>query len=73
MTKAEKTETRLALYRKYRPTKLDEVIGQPQVTDILAAMARTGNFAHAFLFTGQRGTGKTTVARILAHLVNGLD
>lgn len=73
MTKAEKTETRLALYRKYRPTKLDEVIGQPQVTDILAAMARTGNFAHAFLFTGQRGTGKTTVARILAHLINGLD
>lgn len=63
----------MALYRKYRPTKLDEVIGQPQVTDILAAMARTGNFAHAFLFTGQRGTGKTTVARILAHLVNGLD
>ena len=73
MTKAEKTETRLALYRKYRPTKLDEVIGQTQVTDILAAMARTGNFAHAFLFTGQRGTGKTTVARILAHLINGLD
>lgn len=63
----------MALYRKYRPTKLDEVIGQPQVTDILAAMARTGNFAHAFLFTGQRGTGKTTVARILAHLINGLD
>lgn len=63
----------MALYRKYRPTKLDEVIGQPQVTDILAAMAKTGNFAHAFLFTGQRGTGKTTVARILAHLVNGLD
>lgn len=73
MTKTGKTETRLALYRKYRPTKLDEVIGQPQVTDILAAMAKTGNFAHAFLFTGQRGTGKTTVARILAHLVNGLD
>lgn len=63
----------MALYRKYRPTKLDEVIEQPQVTDILAAMAKTGNFAHAFLFTGQRGTGKTTVARILAHLVNGLD
>lgn len=63
----------MALYRKYRPTKLDEVIGQTQVTDILAAMARTGNFAHAFLFTGQRGTGKTTVARILAHLINGLD
>ncbi len=67
-----KRNTRLALYRKYRPTKLSEVVGQPQVTDILAAMAKTGNFAHAYLFTGQRGTGKTTVARILAHLVNNL-
>ena len=65
--------TKLALYRKYRPTSLDQVIGQPQVTEVLAAEARTNSFAHAYLFTGQRGTGKTTVARILAHLINGLD
>ena len=64
---------RLALYRKYRPTSLAQVIGQPQVTEILQASLDRGAFAHAYLFTGQRGTGKTTVARILAHLVNGLD
>lgn len=65
--------TKVALYRKYRPTSLDQVVGQPQVTDVLAAAAKTGSFAHAYLFTGQRGTGKTTVARILAHLINHLD
>lgn len=73
MTSEGEQNTHLALYRKYRPTKLADVIGQPQVTDILAAMAKTGQFAHSYLFTGQRGTGKTTVARILAHLINQLD
>ncbi len=73
MTSEGEQNTHLALYRKYRPTKLAGVIGQPQVTDILAAMAKTGQFAHSYLFTGQRGTGKTTVARILAHLINQLD
>lgn len=63
----------LALYRKYRPETLDELIGQPQVTDILKNTAKTGNFAHAYLFTGQRGTGKTSAARILAHLINGTE
>lgn len=67
---SEHQSSRLALYRKYRPETLDEVIGQPQVTDILKGAAKTGNFAHAYLFTGQRGTGKTSVARILAHLIN---
>lgn len=62
--------TKIALYRKYRPTKLSEVIGQPQVTDVLDIAAKKHSFAHAYLFTGQRGTGKTTVARILAHLIN---
>lgn len=73
MTSEGEQNTHLALYRKYRPTKLADVIGQPQVTDILAAMAKTGQFAHSYLFTGQHGTGKTTVARILAHLINQLD
>lgn len=63
----------LALYRKYRPTSLKEVVGQPQVTKILQAAADRGEFAHAYLLTGQKGTGKTSVARILAHLINGTD
>lgn len=64
---------KLALYRKYRPTKLSDVIGEPQVTEILEHAVEQNQFGHAYLFTGQRGTGKTTVARILAHLINGLD
>lgn len=67
---AEGSGARLALYRKYRPTRLGDVIGQPQVTDILQVMADKRAFAQSYLFTGQRGTGKTTVARILAHLIN---
>ena len=65
-----KPVTRTALYRKYRPSNLDEIIGQPQVTDILKSVASKRDFSHAYLLTGQRGTGKTSVARILAHLIN---
>lgn len=65
-----KSAVRAALYRKYRPTNLDEVIGQPQVTEILKSVAKSRDFSHAYLLTGQRGTGKTSVARILAHLIN---
>lgn len=60
----------LALYRKYRSRNLGEIIGQTQVTDILKSVTNSGKFAHAYLLTGQRGTGKTSVARILAHLIN---
>lgn len=60
----------LALYRKYRPQTLDEVLGQPQITKLLQAAAKRDEFAHAYLLVGQRGTGKTSVARILAHLIN---
>lgn len=61
------------LYRKYRPTKLEDVVGQEQVTSVLANAIKSGKIAHAFLFIGPRGTGKTSVARILAHAVNGFD
>ena len=62
-----------ALYRKYRPSSLDQVIGQNQVTDALANTLDKGNISHAYLFVGPRGTGKTSVARIFAHAVNQFD
>ncbi|MCQ2569228.1 MAG: AAA family ATPase, partial [Candidatus Saccharibacteria bacterium] len=60
-----------ALYRRYRPKALSEVIGQEQITDILSKSLKNGKLAHAYLFIGPRGTGKTSVARILAHEING--
>ena len=62
-----------ALYRRYRPKCLSEVVGQEQVTEVLEKALRTGRIAHAYLFVGPRGTGKTSVARILAHEVNHFD
>lgn len=59
-----------ALYRKYRPKTLAEVVGQEQVTDILQQSIRQGRISHAYLFVGPRGTGKTSVARIFAHQIN---
>ena len=61
----------LALYRKYRPKSLAAVVGQPQVTDPLSAALKSGKLSHSNLFTGPRGCGKTSVARILAHKLNG--
>lgn len=58
------------LYRKYRPTSLEDVVGQSQVTDILAQSIKKHKLSHAYLFIGPRGTGKTSVARIFAHAVN---
>ncbi|MFZ2886266.1 MAG: DNA polymerase III subunit gamma/tau [Minisyncoccia bacterium] len=55
------------LYRAYRPQGFDEVRGQAQVTDVLKAAIKNKKIAHAYLFCGTRGTGKTTVARILAR------
>ena len=63
----------LALYRKYRSKNLDEILGQPQVIDILKVSAEKDSFAHSYLLVGQRGTGKTSVARILAHLINATN
>ncbi|MGB7859808.1 MAG: DNA polymerase III subunit gamma/tau [Acidimicrobiia bacterium] len=59
-----------ALYRKYRPQTFDDVIGQSHVTTTLAREVSEGRVAHAYLFTGPRGTGKTTTARILAKALN---
>ncbi len=59
-----------ALYRKYRPQTFDDVIGQGHVTTTLAREVSEGKVAHAYLFTGPRGTGKTTTARILAKALN---
>lgn len=61
-----------SLYRKYRSRGFDEIVGQSHVTDLLKNAIKKGTFAHAYLLTGPRGTGKTSVARILAHAVNNL-
>ena len=61
-----------ALYRKYRSRSLDEVLGQDHVTSILRQALGQGKIAHAYLLTGPRGVGKTSVARILAHEINHL-
>ncbi len=56
----------LALYRKYRPTKWDSVLGQDHIVSILESSVKNNKVSHAYLFVGSRGTGKTSVARIFA-------
>ncbi len=63
----------LALYRKYRPTTFDDVISQPHITTTLKNQISGGKQGHAYLFTGSRGTGKTTCAKILSMAVNCLN
>jgi DNA polymerase-3 subunit gamma/tau len=68
--KAETLErTPMALYRKYRPSEFDQVRGQGQVVSVLESAVTQGKLAHAYLFAGGRGTGKTSMARILARAV----
>ena len=59
-----------ALYRKYRPQTFDDVVGQMAVSQTLKTQLQTGKLSHAYLFTGSRGTGKTSSAKILAKAVN---
>ncbi len=63
----------LALYRKYRPKRFSDVVGQEHIIRTLQNQITTGRIAHAYLLTGSRGTGKTTVAKIFAKAVNCLN
>jgi len=62
----------VALYRKYRSRTFDEIVGQDHIVNNLRAALEKGQISHAYLFTGPRGTGKTSTARIMAREVNGL-
>ncbi len=62
-----------SLYRKYRPDTFEKVIGQDHITKNLVNQIKSGNIAHAYLLTGTRGTGKTSVARIFARAINCLS
>ncbi len=59
-----------ALYRKYRPSFFHDVVGQEHITSVLSKEVAEGTFGHAYIFTGSRGIGKTTCAKILAKAVN---
>lgn len=61
-----------ALYRKYRSKTLTELVGQEHITTTLEKAIKSGRISHAYLFTGPRGVGKTSTARILAHAINDL-
>lgn len=62
----------LSVYRRWRPQRFSEVVGQPLVVETLRRAVAQGRLSHAYLFSGQRGVGKTSVARILARAVNCL-
>lgn len=62
-----------ALYRRWRPRVFEEVIGQRHITDTLRNQIQSDNIAHAYLFSGTRGTGKTSTAKILARAINCLN
>lgn len=63
----------ITLYRKYRPKNFEEIAGQKEIVKTLKASLRNGKTSHAYLFTGPRGVGKTTIARLIAKGVNCLE
>lgn len=67
------SENTTVLYRKYRPQNFDEVYGQDQLVKVLKGSLQTGKIGHAYLFSGVRGTGKTTMARIFARALGCSD
>lgn len=73
MSERASTLESVALYRKYRPATFAEVVGQEHVTDPLSAALRSGRINHAFLFSGPRGCGKTSSARIMARSLNCVE
>ncbi|MGM0496270.1 MAG: AAA family ATPase, partial [Bacillota bacterium] len=62
-----------ALYRIYRPASFDEVSGQKHITQTLRNALKNNRVAHAYLFSGPRGTGKTSIAKILAKAINCVE
>lgn len=62
-----------ALYRQYRPKTFDEVLGQDRVVNVLKNQVKNKNFSHAYIFAGERGTGKTTCAKIFSKAINCLN
>lgn len=70
---ANTTNNNLVIYRKYRPQTFSEVIGQEHVVQTLTNSIKGNNISHAYLFSGPRGSGKTTIARIFAKAINCLD
>lgn len=63
----------IALYRKYRPSEFDEMVGQQHIVKAITNAIKYDKIGHAYLFTGPRGVGKTTMARLIAKSVNGTD
>lgn len=72
MKKGSKASVRQALYRKYRSRSLSDIVGQQHVTNTLKAAIKSDNISHAYLFSGPRGVGKTSIARILAYQINNI-
>lgn len=63
----------VALYRKYRPITFENILGQENVTKILKNQIRSGKISHAYIFSGSRGTGKTSAAKVFARAINCLN